>query len=57
MGPKRNQYIFDAIVDNCWEIGQGRFGARAVRAMLENPIVTKEQQVSNPCELLSHTDQ
>lgn len=45
MGPKRNQYIFDAIVDNCWEIGQGRFGARAVRAMLESPIVTKEQQI------------
>lgn len=46
MGPEHNQYIFDAIVDKCWEIGQGRFGARAVRAILENSIVTKEQQVS-----------
>ncbi|KAL7317523.1 hypothetical protein PS15m_003868 [Mucor circinelloides] len=45
MGPSRNQYIFDAIVDKCWEIGQGRFGARAVRAILENPIVTKDQQI------------
>ncbi|KAF1803398.1 hypothetical protein FB192DRAFT_1277008 [Mucor lusitanicus] len=45
MGPSRNQYIFDAIVDQCWEIGQGRFGARAVRAILENPIVTKDQQI------------
>ncbi|KAL9546610.1 hypothetical protein MBANPS3_006586 [Mucor bainieri] len=45
MGPTRNQYIFDAIVDQCWEIGQGRFGARAVRAILENPIVTKDQQI------------
>jgi hypothetical protein len=44
-GPDQNQYIFDAIVDKCWEIGQGRFGARAVRAILENSIVTKEQQV------------
>lgn len=44
-GSEQNQYIFDAIVDKCWEIGQGRFGARAVRAILENPIVTKEQQV------------
>lgn len=44
-GAEQNQYIFDAIVDKCWEIGQGRFGARAVRAILENPIVTKEQQV------------
>ncbi|CAO3617139.1 unnamed protein product [Cunninghamella echinulata] len=45
MGPEHNQYIFDAIVDKCWEIGQGRFGARAVRAILENPIVTKKQQI------------
>jgi hypothetical protein len=45
-GYEKNQYIFDAIVDKCWEIGQGRFGARAVRAMLENPIVTTEQRVS-----------
>lgn len=46
MGPTRNQYIFDAIVDKCWEIGQGRFGARAVRAILENAIATKNQQVN-----------
>ncbi|KAI8969164.1 hypothetical protein BDF20DRAFT_916543 [Mycotypha africana] len=45
MGPTRNQYIFDGIVDKCWEIGQGRYGARAVRAILENAIVTKEQQI------------
>lgn len=45
-GPEHNQYIFDAIVDKCWEIGQGRFGARAVRSILENNIVTKEQQVN-----------
>ncbi|KAI7902078.1 uncharacterized protein BX663DRAFT_511676 [Cokeromyces recurvatus] len=44
-GPKYNQYIFDAIVDKCWEIGQGRFGSRAVRSILENPIVTKDQQI------------
>lgn len=44
-GSERNQYIFDAIVDKCWEIGQGRFGARSVRSILENTIVTKEQQV------------
>lgn len=45
LGPERNQFIFDAIVDNCWEIAQGRFGARAVRATLESPHVTKRQQV------------
>lgn len=52
MGPSRNQYIFDAIVDKCWEIGQGRFGARAVRAILENPIVTKDQQVRDQRHVL-----
>lgn len=46
LGPETNQFIFDAIVDNCWEIAQGRFGARAVRATLESPHVTKRQQVS-----------
>ncbi|KAI9498091.1 armadillo-type protein [Zychaea mexicana] len=45
MGSAHNRFIFDAIVEKCWEIGQGRFGARAVRAILENPSVTKEQQM------------
>ncbi|KAI8334414.1 hypothetical protein BC941DRAFT_454591 [Chlamydoabsidia padenii] len=45
MGAEHNQYIFDAIVDKCWEIGQGRFGARAVRSILENNVVTLEQRV------------
>lgn len=45
MGAEQNQYIFDAIVDKCWEIGQGRFGARAVRSILENNVVSKEQRV------------
>ncbi|KAI7861838.1 armadillo-type protein [Spinellus fusiger] len=44
LGPDKNQFIFDAIVDNCWEIAQGRFGSRAVRATLESPHVTKRQQ-------------
>ncbi|KAI9494590.1 hypothetical protein BDB00DRAFT_295592 [Zychaea mexicana] len=44
-GADSSQYIMDAIADKCWEIGQGRFGARAVRAILENPVVTREQQV------------
>jgi hypothetical protein len=45
LGPTRNQFIFDAIVTSCWDIAQGRFGARAVRATLESPHVTKRQQV------------
>lgn len=40
-----SDYIIDAIADKCWEIGQGRFGARAVRAILETtPVITHEQQ-------------
>ncbi|KAF1798010.1 hypothetical protein V8B55DRAFT_1550767 [Mucor lusitanicus] len=54
-GPEQNQYIFDAIVDKCWEIGQGRFGARAVRAILENSIVTKEQQVYVAAAIVQNT--
>ncbi|KAG2216695.1 hypothetical protein INT45_003438 [Circinella minor] len=45
MGADQDRFIFDAIVEKCWEIGQGRFGARAVRAILENPAVTKDQQI------------
>ncbi|KAI8993655.1 armadillo-type protein, partial [Pilobolus umbonatus] len=44
-GSHDNQYIFDAIVDKCWEIGQGRFGARAIRAILDNNLTTTEQRV------------
>lgn len=40
-----SDYIIDAIADKCWEIGQGRFGARAVRAILETTsVITHEQQ-------------
>ncbi|KAG2205665.1 hypothetical protein INT47_008021 [Mucor saturninus] len=54
-GYTQNGYIFDAIVDKCWEIGQGRFGARAVRAILENAMVTKEQQVYVAAAIVQNT--
>ncbi|KAI8977307.1 hypothetical protein BDF20DRAFT_874074 [Mycotypha africana] len=54
-GSHENQYIFDAIVDKCWEIGQGRFGARAVRSILESSIVTKEQQVYVAAAIVQNT--
>ncbi|KAI8884857.1 ARM repeat-containing protein [Backusella circina FSU 941] len=44
LGLTRNQFIFDAIVNSCWEISQGRFGARAIRATLESPFASKLQQ-------------
>ncbi|OBZ87455.1 Pumilio domain-containing protein C56F2.08c [Choanephora cucurbitarum] len=54
LGPNRNQFIFDAIVDKCWDIAQGRFGARAVRATLESPHVTKRQQKYVAASLVQH---
>ncbi|PKK72445.1 hypothetical protein RhiirC2_742692 [Rhizophagus irregularis] len=44
LSPQRNQFIFDAMVDRCLDIAQGRFGARAMRACLESQHVTKKQQ-------------
>jgi len=43
-GPPNNEFIFDAIVDRMWEVAQGRFGARSMRACLESPHVTVNQQ-------------
>ena len=37
MGSIHNQFIFDPISVNCVELGQGRFGARSIRACLDNP--------------------
>lgn len=37
-------FVFDAMMDRCWEVAQGRFGARSMRACLENSQVSKLQQ-------------
>jgi protein JSN1 len=44
LGEHRNQFIFDAMSNRCWELGQGRFGARAMKACLESQHTTKAQQ-------------
>ncbi|KAI8049937.1 hypothetical protein BDF22DRAFT_745809 [Syncephalis plumigaleata] len=43
-GDQWNQFIFDAMHVRCWEIAQGRFGARSMRTCLENEYSTKEQK-------------
>ncbi|KAF8906069.1 hypothetical protein CPB84DRAFT_1814025 [Gymnopilus junonius] len=43
-GSPANEFIFDAIVDRMWEVAQGRFGARSMRACLESPHITINQQ-------------
>ena len=44
LGNSRNQFIFDAMANKCFEVGQGRFGARAMKACLESQYTTKIQQ-------------
>lgn len=39
-----NDFIIDTMTDRLWEIAQGRFGARCMRAVLENPLVSLSQQ-------------
>ncbi|KAI7818179.1 armadillo-type protein [Gamsiella multidivaricata] len=44
LGPSRNSFIFESMADKFWEIAQGRFGARAMRASLESQHASKNQQ-------------
>lgn len=39
-----NNFIFDAMLGRLWDLAQGRFGARAMRACLESHYATKDQQ-------------
>ncbi|TFK55233.1 hypothetical protein OE88DRAFT_1018510 [Heliocybe sulcata] len=43
-GPPANDFIFDGMVDRLWEVAQGRFGARSMRACLESSHVSLSQQ-------------
>ncbi|EZG07050.1 hypothetical protein H106_03463 [Trichophyton rubrum CBS 735.88] len=43
-GPPFNDFIFETMLSRMWEISQGRFGARAMRACLESHHATKDQQ-------------
>jgi len=39
-----SDFLFDAMVDRCWEIASGRFGARSMRTCLEAPSASQLQQ-------------
>ncbi|KAK2745509.1 hypothetical protein FQN55_006205 [Onygenales sp. PD_40] len=43
-GAPFNDFIFESMLSKMWEIAQGRFGARAMRACLESHHSTKDQQ-------------
>ncbi|XTI82983.1 hypothetical protein V2W45_72189 [Cenococcum geophilum] len=39
-----NNFIFEVMLSRLWDLAQGRFGARAMRACLESHYATKDQQ-------------
>ncbi|KAF8242126.1 ARM repeat-containing protein [Wilcoxina mikolae CBS 423.85] len=43
-GAPYNDYIFETMLSRMWEISQGRFGSRAMRACLESHHANKSQQ-------------
>jgi protein JSN1 len=43
-GAPLNNFIFEVMLSRLWDLAQGRFGARAMRACLESHYATKDQQ-------------
>ncbi|KAJ9151835.1 Protein JSN1 [Pleurostoma richardsiae] len=43
-GAPYNDFIFETMLSRMWEVAQGRYGARAMRACLESHHATKDQQ-------------
>ncbi|OBT49983.1 hypothetical protein VE04_09781, partial [Pseudogymnoascus sp. 24MN13] len=43
-GSPYNDFIFEIMLTKMWEIAQGRYGSRAMRACLESHHATREQQ-------------
>jgi protein JSN1 len=43
-GSPYNDFIFETMLSKMWEVAQGRFGARAMRACLESHHATRDQQ-------------
>ncbi|TPX13781.1 uncharacterized protein E0L32_005725 [Thyridium curvatum] len=43
-GAPYNDFIFETMLSRMWEIAQGRYGARAMRACVESHHATKDQQ-------------
>ncbi|CAK4031007.1 Pumilio domain-containing [Lecanosticta acicola] len=39
-----NDFIFDTMIAKLWDVAQGRFGARAMRACLESHFATNDQK-------------
>lgn len=52
-----NTFIFESMVSQLWDIAQGRFGARAMRACLESHHSTKDQQRTLAAAIALHSVQ
>lgn len=52
-----NNFIFESMLSRLWEIAQGRFGARAMRACLESHHATKDQQRLLAAAIVVHSVQ
>jgi protein JSN1 len=56
-GTPFNDFIFETMLSRMWEISQGRFGARAMRACLESHHASKDQQRTLAAAIALHSVQ
>lgn len=56
-GYPHNNFIFETMLSRMWDIAQGRFGARAMRACLESHHATKSQQRMLAANIALHSVQ
>ncbi|KAI2790349.1 Pumilio domain-containing protein [Penicillium oxalicum] len=56
-GAPYNDFIFETMLSRMWEVAQGRFGARAMRACLESHHATKDQQRALAAAIALHSVQ
>ncbi|CAJ2510140.1 Uu.00g060400.m01.CDS01 [Anthostomella pinea] len=56
-GSPFNDFIFETMLNRMWDVSQGRYGARAMRACLESHHATKEQQKMLAAAIALHSVQ
>lgn len=56
-GWPHNNFIFETMLSRMWEIAQGRFGARAIRACLESHHATNSQKRMLAAAIVLHSIQ
>ncbi|KAG8531586.1 uncharacterized protein KY384_003216 [Bacidia gigantensis] len=54
-GAPHNNFIFETMLSRMWDIAQGRFGARAMRACLESHHATRSQQRMLAAAIVLHS--